>query len=290
MSKMQQKALWRVDFPSKPPRAPVAPPILLKRLLSLALSAVLVVGGTLAQDADPEPPGGTKEEAASPAVDLEKAKGDAKLAAQAARNLKASKDNLSHIGLALHSYYDAHRRLPSDITDKKGKALLSWRVALLPYLPGGDKLHKEFRPDEPWDSRHNVKLLGKMPGVFRSPRVKVRARGSTVYQVFTGPDAVFGRVNPLTLPAIPDGTSNTIMAVESSSAVPWTKPADIPFDRRKALPDFGKAYGKKPLVVMFDGSARLLDLMKIKAETLKNAIDPADGNTLGKDWADGAEG
>ena len=35
---------------------------------------------------------------------------------------------------------------------------------------------------------------------------------------------------------------------------------------------------------MFDGSTRVLDLNKIKAETLKNAIDPADGNVLGNDW------
>ena len=33
-----------------------------------------------------------------------------------------------------------------------------------------------------------------------------------------------------------------------------------------------------------DGSVRTLDLTKIKPETLKNAIDPADGNPLGKDW------
>jgi hypothetical protein len=256
----------------------------------LALPLVLALAaGAAAQDADPEPVSKTREEAAAPAVDLAKAKADAKLAAQAARNLKASKENLSRIGIAVHNYHDARGHLPADFADKKGKALLSWRVALLPYLDQ-DKLYKEFKLDEPWDSKHNLKLLDKMPAVYRSPRVKPRGKGHTVYQVFTGPQAVFGRRLPLRLTSIPDGTSNTLLAVESSTLVPWTKPGGIPFDRKKALPDFGKAYGRKPAAVMCDGSARLLHLDKIQAETLKNAIDPADGYPLGKDWVEGAEG
>src|SRR5262249_12022341 len=144
--------------------------------------------------------------------------------------------------------------------------------------------------DEPWDGKHNRKLLAKMPEVYRSPRVRLKAKGNTVYQVFTGPDAVFGRARALPLPAVPDGTSNTILAVESSDAVPWTGPGGIPFARKKELPDFGGAFGKGPLGVRLDGSPRLLDLTKIRPQTLKNAIDPADGNVLGRDWVEGAEG
>ena len=87
---------------------------------------------------------------------------------------------------------------------------------------------------------------------------------------------------------IRDGTSNTLFAVEASKAVPWNKPADIPFDKDKKVPDFGKAYGGKPLGVMMDGSTRILDLKKVKPETLKNAIMPDDGNTLGADWKESA--
>jgi hypothetical protein len=257
--------------------------------LSLTLGIALALAAlTPAADVEPEPPNDKAEEAAVPAVDLAKAKTDKKLAQQAALNQAASRKNLFKIGIAVHDYHDKYQRFATDIKDKKGKPLLSWRVALLPHL-GQAKLYKEFKLDEPWDSKHNLKLLAKMPDVYRSPRVKLRAKGSTVYQVFTGRDAVFGRAKPMTIVSIPDGTSNTIMAIESSDAVPWTKPADIPFDRTVAPPDFGKAYGKKPLVVMFDGSPCLLNLEKIKAETLKNVIDPADGNTLGKDWSEGTE-
>jgi hypothetical protein len=48
--------------------------------------------------------------------------------------------------------------------------------------------------------------------------------------------------------------------------------------------DFGKAYESKPLAAMMDGSVRVLDLKKIKPQTLKNAIMPDDGNALGADW------
>jgi hypothetical protein len=81
-----------------------------------------------------------------------------------------------------------------------------------------------------------------------------------------------------------DGLSNTIMAVESSVAVPWTKPADLPFDVKKDLPDIGKAYGAKPLAVLCDGGVRTLNLKTLTQETFKNAITIAEGNVLGPDW------
>jgi hypothetical protein len=254
--------------------------------LSVALAASLALAAAVfaEDDVDPEPPGGTREEAAVQSVDLDKAKTDKKVAAQADRDQKSSQSNLTKIASAVHSYNDAKGFLPDDTLSKANKPLLSWRVAILPYV-GQKALYEKFKLDEPWDSAHNKKLIAKMPDVFRSPRVKLKGKGNTVYQVFTGSNAVFGRGQALRFPAaIPDGTSNTIMAVESSTAVPWTKPGGLPFDRNKALPTFGKAYGQKPLAALFDGSVRVLDLNVIKPETLKNAIDPADGFPLGNDW------
>jgi hypothetical protein len=69
--------------------------------------------------------------------------------------------------------------LPTDIVDKNGKVLLSWRVLLLPYLEEG-ALYKQLKLDEPWDSKHNKKLLEKMPKVFASPRVTLKRKGLTV--------------------------------------------------------------------------------------------------------------
>ncbi len=46
----------------------------------------------------------------------------------------ASNNNLKQIMLAIHNYHDAVGQLPADIVDKNGKPLLSWRVAILPYI------------------------------------------------------------------------------------------------------------------------------------------------------------
>ncbi len=203
---------------------------------------------------------------------------------RAAASRQNSRNNLLQIGLSFHNYASTYNELPGDILDKAGKPLLSWRVRILPFLEQ-NKLYKEFKLDERWDSKHNLALLEKMPKVYASPRVTVKRKGYTVYQVFTGPAALFNAGKPrYNIGNIPDGTSNTLLAVETSAAVPWTKPADIPFDKTKAVPELGKAYANKPLAVMMDGSARVLDLKKIKPETLKNAIMPDDGNKLGKDW------
>ena len=79
-----------------------------------------------------------------------------------------SMNHLKEIGIAMHNYNDAHKQFPDHaIRDKSGKSLLSWRVALLPYLDNG--LYKEFHLDEPWDSEHNRKLIERMPAVYRSP-------------------------------------------------------------------------------------------------------------------------
>jgi hypothetical protein len=242
----------------------------------------------------------TGEELATPSVDLAKLASDTRLAAAAQHNLQVSLKNLKLIALSMHEFSSENaNNLPCDILDKEGKPLLSWRVRVLPYLelggglapPGAARiaphapLHKQFKLDEPWDSKHNLALMAKMPKVFASPRVTTKGKGLTVYQTFTGPDVVFnvGKTN-YKIGSIPDGTSNTLYAVETSTAIPWTKPADIPFDKDKAVPDIGKAYGGRPLGAMFDGSVRVLNLARISQETLKNAIMPADGNVLGKDW------
>ena len=80
---------------------------------------------------------------------------------------EASTKNLKKIVLALHEFADNHKHWlpPAAICNKKGKPLLSWRVAILPQL-GYQNLYEQFKLDEPWDSEHNKKLLEKMPKVY----------------------------------------------------------------------------------------------------------------------------
>ncbi|HEY7310342.1 MAG TPA: sigma-70 family RNA polymerase sigma factor [Gemmataceae bacterium] len=112
--------------------------------------------------------------------------------AQLARNVARSRLNLKQLALAMHNYNDTYGRLPlAATTDKKGKALLSWRVALLPYLEE-QELYKQFKLDEPWDSPHNKKLLSKMPAIYAPPGVKTRQLYSTFYQVFVSTSSSAG--------------------------------------------------------------------------------------------------
>ena len=64
-------------------------------------------------------------------------------------------NNLKQLGLAFHNYLSANNAFPkAAITDKQGKPLLSWRVAILPYIDQRD-LYNKFKLDKPWDSPHN---------------------------------------------------------------------------------------------------------------------------------------
>ena len=251
----------------------------------------LVLLAAIHANAEPEPePKPTAKDLpadieAKAAVDPAKLAGSADLRFADARNRLASSTKMKMLGIAVHNYAsDAGDTWPANVTDKAGKQLLSWRVRLLPYV-GEKALYEKFKLDEPWDSKHNLALLEKMPKAFESARVTVDRKGYTVHQVFDGPGALYesGKTK-YNIGNLPDGSSNTIFVVESSKAVPWTKPADLPYDKAKPIPDFGKAYGGKPLCVMGDGSVRMIDMKKVSTDTLRNAICPDDGQVLGTDW------
>jgi hypothetical protein len=112
------------------------------------------------------------------------------------------------------------------------RPLHSWRVLLLPFIEQKE-LYEEFRLNEPWNSEHNLRLLGRMPSLYEAPwtrRVNVPP-GHTVYHVLVGPGTPFEVRSGLRLPNdFPDGTSNTILFVEAGPPVPWTKPEEIGFD------------------------------------------------------------
>jgi Protein of unknown function (DUF1559) len=218
-----------------------------------------------------------------PAVDPEKLPDNLVLAVQDRANRAKSTNNLKQIVLAVHNYHDANGRLPANVVGKDGEAILSWRVQLLPYLEH-ERLYKQFKFDEPWNGPNNIQLVEQMPKFFESPRAIVKRKGYTVYQSFAGKGCLFRPDHmALRMTDITDGLSNTFFAVEASTAVPWTKPADIPFDAEKDLPDFGKVYGHKPVLAMCDGSVRVLDLKKVDKEMIKRAVTVADGMPVALD-------
>jgi len=176
-----------------------------------------------------------------------------------------SSNNLKQIGLAMHSYHDAMGSFPPAYrAGRGGKALLSWRVLILPYVEQGE-LYKEFHLDEPWDSDHNKKLIGRMPKLYRSPASHA-APDKTTYLTVRGPNTAFPGAKGVTFADITDGTSNTIMVVEASDkkAVIWTKPDDLELNEKDPLDGLVGAWPGGFLAALCDGSVRLI----------KNSVDP----------------
>jgi prepilin-type processing-associated H-X9-DG protein len=209
---------------------------------------------------------------------------------QAAAERVKSQNNLRQIGLAMEQYHDKYNKLPMPaIYSPQGKPLLSWRVALLPYLEE-EQLYRQFKLDEPWDSPHNKALLSQIPKVYASPKRDATGDPSrTYYQVFVGkreavpgPRPIFTEGGPpLTLAAITnaDGRSNTLLVVEAGDAVPWTKPDDLPYSPNEPLPKLGGLSKDGFNVVFADGSVRFLRT-NIDEKTLRNLITYNDGEVL----------
>jgi hypothetical protein len=202
--------------------------------------------------------------------------------AQEAARQAVSMNNLKQLALAFHMYHDVHNVFPASASyNKLGKPLLSWRVHLLPFLDQ-EKLYKEFRLDEPWDSEHNKKLIKRMPKVFISSQNRnLSEEGKTTYLLPTGPNTAFPGDKGLRIADILDGTSNTVLAldVDDEHAVIWTKPDDLKIDEKNPTRGLRKHDGKKFMTAFMDGSVRLLPLT-IDPKTLLAIFSPSGGEIV----------
>jgi prepilin-type processing-associated H-X9-DG protein len=191
-------------------------------------------------------------------------------------------NNLKQIALAMHNYHSAENAFPPHaIYSKDGRRpLLSWRVAILPYLEQ-EALYHQFKLNEPWDSPNNKPLVAKMPEVYAMPNAPpTKEPGMTYYQVFVGKGAAWEkRPKGFTLVDFTDGTSNTILVAEAAEPVFWTKPDDLAFDPDKPLPKLNSLFGKACNVAFADGSVRRIPVT-INPKTLKALITRNGGEAI----------
>ncbi len=189
-------------------------------------------------------------------------------------------NNLRQIMIAMLNYESAYGHFPEQaITSQDGRPLLSWRVAILPFLEQ-EALYKQFHLDEPWDSEHNLKLLEQMPDVYRVPEVDLV--GETLYLGITGPGTAFESGRKLRFRDVLDGLSNTIGVVEANPAVavPWTKPADLRFEPGEELIGLGGVRPGGFLAAFLDGSTRLIS-ESVDREVLRRLFLIRDGEPIG---------
>jgi hypothetical protein len=204
--------------------------------------------------------------------------------------------NLKELTDGMLSFHRTYSCLPPPaITDRKtGKPLLSWRVAILPFI-GEPGLYRQFKLDEAWDSPHNIKMLPYMPRVLQLPSGKQKQGDRyCFFQVFVGTGTAFetkGKLHAklgregLLLPDdfLPDGAENTLLIVETAEGVPWTKPVDLAYDPRQPLPNLGGDSKDDFLASMADGQWYFVK-RTVSEKTLRALITRNAGDVPGNDW------
>lgn len=182
--------------------------------------------------------------------------------------LVLAEERLLRIGNAIHKYLGTLGHFPPALVwGPDSKPWHSWRVLILPYL--GKVEHELFRQydlTKPWKDKHNLKLVEKMPNVFRKPGIEHQGDTHSHFAVAVGDSTVFPG-NGCTLPNefrlgafskpnhalryppnnssvlsgrnLSDGSANTILVgtVEMKEDMPWTRPTDVVLEQQADLED-----------------------------------------------------
>ena len=136
---------------------------------------------------------------------------------------------------------------PAAICDAEGNPLLSWRVAILPYM-GEKELYSQFNLSEPWDGPTNRPLIGKMPAIFGDTRAYDPTR--TTIRLFNSEGTLFGKPNLKMTNILGPQTTIMLVAVAPENAVQWTQPDTLA--RCESVEDYIKLFGPIMPVQFFD--------------------------------------
>lgn len=181
-------------------------------------------------------------------------------------------NNLKFMARAMHLFATRNGgRLPAAAIRMGDKPLLSWRVAILPWLEE-NALYERFHLDEDWDSPHNKALLKEMPRVYAPVALKDTTPYATYSQVLVGPGALFDGEEGARLADVTSVANPTLMVVEAAHPVPWTKPEDVPYDEAMPLPNLGGQFEDGFYAAFTDGWPRFLS-REVAPETLRALVN-----------------
>ena len=167
---------------------------------------------------------------------------------------QARTQNLRQLALAMHNYHAAYKAFPPAYKmgkDGNGKHKVSWRVLILPFLDQ-QALYDQYKFDEPWDSPANARVTAEIPSVFRAVGSKADTN-ETDYFVIVGDNTAFKTEKGRKIREFIDGTSNSLLIVETRKAVHWAKPEDIGMPK-DGLPKLGGIAKTGFRVARADGS------------------------------------
>lgn len=203
--------------------------------------------------------------------------------ARDAARRSTSKNNMKMIGLALHNYHDTHRLFPPGaIETTDGKPYHSWQTQILPFVDQAP-LYNDIDFNVAWDDPNNQIIFEQKIPTYLNPSIEetISPDGYGLSH-YVGNELVMKKNGNIRIRDITDGTSNTILAVETGQDFkPWGDPTSI------AKPTEIMGQGKKSSfrggnhVLMGDGSVRFVS-ENIDPETLKNLSIPNDGKIIGE--------
>jgi hypothetical protein len=100
-----------------------------------------------------------------------------------------------------------------------------------------------------------------MPATYRCPDRPDLGAGLTTYLALVGDRAAILPATRAPIARMKDGPEKTLMVIESSEVVPWTKPDDFPFDPTAppTLRGIGGPHWGVFHALLGDGSAAILD-------------------------------
>lgn len=205
-------------------------------------------------------------------------------AREAARRSQCT-NNLKQIAIAMQNYHDVYGVYPpAYLADANGKPMHTWRVLILPYL-GSGSVYQRYRFDEPWDGPNNSRLAAEMPPAYRCPSDPATAN-TTDYVVITGPGTMFDADKSISQRSITDGTSNTLLVVESAQAgINWMEPRDLDAGKMTFTINGpgGEISSNHPggaNAAMVDGSVRFIS-GSVSSQTLRGLSTPAGHEPVG---------
>jgi Protein of unknown function (DUF1559) len=162
-------------------------------------------------------------------------------AAREAAQRVQDQNSLKQIGLAIHNYESAYKRMPAPkVVNIDNVPVYAWSIPLLPYMEQSEIYNRiNWMNMQPWDSPMNAGLFdGTAPLALQSVRAKLPPR-SNECNVFliSAPGRVQG-ANPLFIEGVwsrfsevTDGLSNTLMAIQLvNHSVPWASPTTLSVD------------------------------------------------------------
>src|SRR5688572_24054211 len=122
-----------------------------------------------------------------------------------------------------------------------------------------------------------------MPNVFAPPEGSRAGPAETYYQVFAGPGTAFESAAGVAANDFPGGRKDTFLVVEGAEPVPWTKPANIPYDPGGPFPKLGGLFPDGFHAAYADGAVRFVS-RRVDVPMLRSLVTrTADGTSADRD-------